>query len=321
MKGKEHFKQFSRRYVQLMAAVLYNCNVKGFAEGKIWKGNSKGLCVPGLNCYSCPGAIASCPLGSLQSALISSKYKFPYYLLGTILLMGLFLGRFTCGFLCPFGLIQELLDKIPTPKIKKSNVTRGLSWIKYALLLIFAILIPVFYSAPGFCKYICPAGTLEAGIPLTIMQEKLRPMLGYIFSWKIFMLVSIVVLCIFAYRGFCRFICPLGAIYSFFQPISFFGIQVDEKKCTHCNACVRSCKMDVKRVCDRECIQCGECIKHCPEDAIHFGVRKLDRKKRILQIVVFALAVVIIIIGLNNNGFNDVKNKAIRLCYECIGIG
>ena len=135
------------------------------------------------------------------------------------------------------------------------------------------------------------------------------------------MLVSIVVLCIFAYRGFCRFICPLGAIYSFFQPISFFGIQVDEKKCTHCNACVRSCKMDVKRVCDRECIQCGECIKHCPEDAIHFGVRKLDRKKRILQIVVFALAVVIIIIGLNNNGFNDVKNKAIRLCYECIGIG
>ena len=276
---REHLKKFSRRYVQLIAAVLYNCNVKGFVSGKIWKGSSKGICAPGLNCYSCPGAVVSCPLGSLQSALVSSKYKFPYYILGTLLLMGLFLGRFICGFLCPFGLIQELLHKIPTPKLEKSKLTRGLTLVKYVLLVIFAVMIPILMGAPGFCKYICPAGTLEAGIPLTIMQEKLRPLIGALFSWKVAMLIVIAAICIFAYRGFCRFLCPLGAIYSFFQPVSFFGVQVDEQKCIHCDACIRNCKMDVKKVCDRECIQCGECIQHCPVDAINIGVRRTDKKK------------------------------------------
>lgn len=321
MKVREHFKKFSRRYVQLITAVLYNCNVKGFSDGTIWKGSSKGVCVPGLNCYSCPGAIASCPLGSLQTALVSSKYKFPYYILGTLLLMGLFLGRFICGFLCPFGLIQEFLHKIPTPKLIKSKITRGLTWIKYAVLIIFVFMIPVIYSAPGFCKYICPAGTLEAGIPLVSLQKKLRPMIGNLFGWKVAVLVVIVALCVFAYRGFCRFLCPLGAIYSFFQPVSFFGIQVDEKKCINCDACIKNCKMDVKKVCDRECIQCGECIQRCPVDAIYFGIRRADRKRRGLQIAMMALAVILIFAGLNNNGFHDLMSKAIRLCYECMGIG
>ena len=321
MKVREHFKKFSRRYVQLISAVLYNCNVKGFANGKIWKGNSKGICAPGLNCYSCPGAVISCPLGSLQSALVSSKYKFPYYILGTLLLMGLFLGRFICGFLCPFGLIQELLHKIPTPKLEKSKLTRGLTLIKYVLLVIFAVMIPIFIGAPGFCKYICPAGTLEAGIPLTIMQEKLRPLIGALFGWKVAMLIVIVAICIFAYRGFCRFLCPLGAIYSFFQPVSFYGVQVDEAKCIHCDACVRNCKMDVKKVCDRECIQCGECIQHCPVDAINIGIRKTDNKKKTVWSLVLIAALILIVVGINNRGFHDVMSKAIRLCYECMGIG
>ncbi len=321
MKVREHFKKFSRRYVQLISAVLYNCNVKGFANGKIWKGNSKGICAPGLNCYSCPGAVISCPLGSLQSALVSSKYKFPYYILGTLLLMGLFLGRFICGFLCPFGLIQELLHKIPTPKLEKSKLTRGLTLIKYVLLVIFAVMIPIFIGAPGFCKYICPAGTLEAGIPLTIMQEKLRPLIGALFGWKVAMLIMILAICIFAYRGFCRFLCPLGAIYSFFQPVSFFGVQVDEAKCIHCDACVRNCKMDVKKVCDRECIQCGECIQHCPVDAINIGIKKTDNKKKTVWSLVLIAALILIAIGINNRGFHDVMSKAIRLCYECMGIG
>ena len=318
---REHFKKFSRRYVQLISAVLYNCNVKGFANGKIWKGNSKGICAPGLNCYSCPGAVISCPLGSLQSALVSSKYKFPYYILGTLLLMGLFLGRFICGFLCPFGLIQELLHKIPTPKLEKSKLTRGLTLIKYVLLVVFAVMIPIFIGAPGFCKYICPAGTLEAGIPLTIMQEKLRPLIGALFGWKVAMLIVIVAICIFAYRGFCRFLCPLGAIYSFFQSVSFFGVQVDEAKCIHCDACVRNCKMDVKKVCDRECIQCGECIQHCPVDAINIGIRKTDNKKKTVWSLVLIAALILIVVGINNRGIHDVMSKAIRLCYECMGIG
>lgn len=341
MKGT--WKRFTRRYVQLLAAVLYNCNFKGFATGKLYQGNVKGVCVPGLNCYSCPGAMAACPLGSLQSALLSSRYKFPYYILGTLLLLGLFLGRFICGFLCPLGFLQELLHKIPTPKLKKSRMTRVLSWLKYGILLLFVIVIPLIALEPGFCKYICPAGTLEAGIPLTALDEALRAMTGALFTWKVVLLVVILLACVFCFRAFCRFLCPLGAIYSFFNPVSFFGIRVDQAKCIHCNACVRNCKLDVKRVCDRECIQCGGCIGNCPVNAIGYGISvkgegkgnvapkegsvRMDRAQqkrwlRIgLQVAVILLAVVLLGFGFETNGFQDLKNKAIRICYECMGIG
>ena len=273
-----HIKKFSRRYMQLIAAVLYNCNFKGFATGKIYKGNIKGLCAPGLNCYSCPGAVVACPLGSLQAALGGSAQKIPFYILGTLLLFGILLGRVICGFLCPFGLLQELLYKIPVPKIKKSRITKILSYVKYVVLGVFVVLIPFIKAAPGFCKYICPAGTLEAGIPLVLLNERLQDQIGFMFSWKVFILAACLLLNSFCYRAFCRFICPLGAIYSFFNPIAFFGVRVDKSKCTGCNACIRICKMDTSRVGDRECIHCGECRKVCPEGAIGYCLRhKTDK--------------------------------------------
>ena len=348
--------QRARRYTQLMAAVLYNCNFRGFVEGKISKGSLKGVCTPGLNCYSCPGAVAACPLGSLQSALVNARYRFPYYILGTLLLMGLFLGRFICGFLCPVGLLQELLHKLPSPKIRKSRATRVLSHLKYILLAVFVILIPLWKLAPGFCKFICPAGTFEAGLPLTFKNKFLRTMTGTLFSWKVLLLTLSAVLCVVCFRAFCRFLCPLGAIYSFFNPVSLFGVRVDQSLCTHCDACVKSCPMDVTKVRDRECIQCGMCISSCPTGAIHFGVKdakwkgsegvsvvsaapshvpipkaaerpvsrtsQFRRRALIITAIILLIAGVSLLgIGLYTGGFQDVMNKAIRICYECIGIG
>lgn len=317
-----------RRYVQLMAAVLYNCNFRGFADGKIYKGSTKGVCVPGLNCYSCPGAAASCPLGSLQTALVGSRYRIPYYILGTILLFGLFLGRFICGFLCPFGLIQDLLHKIPVPKIKKSRVTRLLSLFKYVVLFVFVLIIPLWKLVPGFCKYICPAGTFEAGLPLVFKNPVLRTLTGWLFTWKVFLLCVILLLCMFCFRAFCRFLCPLGAVYSFFQPVSIYGIRVDPDRCTNCGACVQTCPMDVRKVRDRECIHCGQCISSCPEGAIRYGfkdsVKNPGSRKTVLLIVrliLLAIGVTLLIAGILGDGFHDVLNKAIRICHECIGIG
>nr|WP_026494924.1 4Fe-4S binding protein [Butyrivibrio sp. WCD3002] len=266
-------KSHTRQYSQLISAVLYNCHITGFADGRIYKGASKGVCVPGLNCYSCPGAVCACPLGSLQGALAKSAYKLPLYMLGTIILFGIFLGRVICGFLCPFGFLQELIYKLPFPKIKKNRITRALSYLKYVILLLFVVAIPMVKLLPGFCKYICPAGTLEAGIPLVIMDEHLQNQLGLLFSWKVFVLIMCIIACSVCYRAFCRFICPLGAIYSFFNPIAFFGMKVDKEKCTGCNACIHFCKMDTKKVGDHECIHCGECASVCPEGAISCGRR------------------------------------------------
>lgn len=267
--------RFRRRVIQLFSALLYNANITGFFSGKIYSGALKSVCVPGLNCYSCPGAVAACPLGSLQVSFGSLKYgKLSFYVLGTLLLFGALMGRAICGFLCPFGLIQELLYKIPTPKIKKSRITRELSVIKYAVLAIFVVALPIMYvirdgtAVPGFCKYICPAGTLEGGLPILALNPQLREMAGGLFGWKLGVLVVILIGSVFLFRLFCRFLCPLGAIYSFFNRTAPLGVRVAPHECTGCGACVRYCKLDVKQVNDRECVRCGECARVCPTGAI-----------------------------------------------------
>lgn len=262
-------KKHARRLTQIVTAVLYNCNITGFARGSIYKGGLKNGCVPGLNCYSCPGAVGACPLGSLQSALLSSKYRFPYYVLGLLILFGVLLGRFICGFLCPFGLLQDLLYKIPSKKIKKSKATRILSYLKYAVLAVFVVIVPVCLHVPAFCKYICPAGTLEGGVFLSITNPTVRSMLGTLFSWKAAVLVLILTAAVFCFRCFCRFLCPLGAFYSLFNRFSVVKMVVDEQKCTNCGACEKFCKTDIRKVGDRECIQCGECEHICSACAIH----------------------------------------------------
>lgn len=266
-----------RRLIQIYAALLYNANIKGFINGRIFKGATKNACVPGLNCYSCPGAIASCPLGALQNALAESGTRAPTYVIGIIVLFGLILGRTVCGFLCPVGLGQELLYKIKTPKLKKNRVTRVLSYFKYVLLVALVIVVPLVYFAPGFCEYICPAGTFEGGIGLLANKANsgLLAILGPLFTWKFMLLVLIVVGSIFVFRIFCRFLCPLGALYGFFCKIALLGVKLDKNKCTDCGLCIGVCKMDTKKVGDHECIQCGECIAVCPSKAISWKGSKL----------------------------------------------
>ena len=151
-----------RTLIQILTAFLYNGNLPGFLNGRIWQGPSKSICVPGLNCYSCPGALGACPLGALQSSLSGVLLRFPFYVLGLMLLFGLLLGRTVCGWLCPFGFIHELLYKIPSPKFAKNKATRTLTKLKYIIGLLFVIILPIvfFYvvgvGAPAFCKYICP---------------------------------------------------------------------------------------------------------------------------------------------------------------------
>lgn len=273
-----------RKIIQLYSALLFNVNFKGFTSGNIYQGKTKKMCVPGLNCYSCPGAVGACPLGSLQGA-ISADRSTLYYMCGILVIFGVMLGRAICGWLCPFGFIQELLYKIKTPKLKKNKVTRLLSYFKYVVLVFFVFIVPIMYAfrdtpLPAFCKYICPAGTLEGGIGLLAnkVNASYFSMLGPLFTWKFLILISVCVISVFVFRMFCRFICPLGALYGFFNKISFFGIKVDNSKCTNCSLCVSKCKMDIKKVGDHECISCGECISVCPTKAISYKGSGLFRK-------------------------------------------
>jgi len=280
------FAQLKRHIIQLLAAMLYNLNFQGFATGSIYQGNLKGVCVPGLNCYSCPGAIAACPIGSLQASLVASDQKLPFYIIGTILAFGALLGRTVCGWLCPFGLFQDLIDKIPLPKIRKGTWSKILTWGKYVVLVALVVVAPVVLlfttgiGTPAFCAWLCPAGTLEAGIPLLSANEGLRFMMGTLFNWKVGTLALLLGAAMFIYRPFCRFLCPLGALYSFFNRFALLRYRVDEAKCIGCEICLNVCKMDIKKVSDRECIQCGACVAACESDAIRFTLRDmLERSK------------------------------------------
>lgn len=280
-------KKNKRHIIQILFMALTNGYVMGFIEGKIYKGNLKKYCVPGLNCYSCPGALGSCPIGSIQAVLAEGNFRFTFYIAAFLLFFGSVLGRFVCGFLCPFGLFQDLLYKIPfVRKFKNLPGHKVLVWLKYLILLLFVILLPMLavdmfgMGKPWFCKYICPSGTFMGGIPLLISNEQLRAFTGTLFYVKLAILILIVLLSIIVYRPFCKYICPLGAIYSVFNPIAFYKYKVDKDKCTGCGACENVCKMGIKvyeKPNSLECIRCGDCIKACPHKAI--GHDKIFRSR------------------------------------------
>ena len=276
-----------RKIMQLYFGLLLNANMKGYITGaNIFQGESKIICAPGMNCYSCPGAVGACPLGSLQGSFHAGKSTV-FYVFGILMLYGLMFGRMICGWICPFGFIQDLLHKIKTPKVKKSPVTRALSYLKYVLLVFFVVFVPLMYAfkdraLPAFCKYICPAGTLEGG--MLQLSHKLAgniylSSLKYLFTWKFMLMVSMMVGCIFIFRLFCRFVCPLGALYGLFNRISIFGVKVDNSKCTDCGLCVKHCKVDIKKVGDQECVACGDWVSVCPTKAIVWKGPKIFLKE------------------------------------------
>ncbi len=261
-----------QRKAQLISAALVNGYILGFQKGKIFTGSTKAFCVPVLNCYSCPGALGACPIGSLQAALGRGK-GFPFYVLGLLTLFGVLLGRAVCGLLCPFGLIQDLLYKIPVPKLKvPRSLDRVLRWLKYLVLLVMVVLLPLFalteagVTIPYFCKYICPAGTLEGGIPLMLGDPSLRALAGALFSWKFFVMLLILAAAMFISRPFCRYLCPLGAFYALFSRFSLFQMRLDKDKCVGCKKCERVCPMAVevtKNINSTECVRCGKCKDVC----------------------------------------------------------
>lgn len=226
---KKHF----RTVIQILTTLIYNFNIKGLFNGHLFKGATKGACIPGLNCYSCPAAGFSCPIGALQQSYIKLRRGVNTYVLGTLMLFSVAFGRFVCGYACPFGFLQELLYKLPGKKLRSR--LEYFTWIKYAVLFFFVIAMPMAVSVirgtgyPAFCKYICPQGTIAGGL-LMMADESLRSLFGAQFIKKLIILAIILILSVFIYRPFCRIICPLGAIYGLFNSVALIRINVDSSK-------------------------------------------------------------------------------------------
>lgn len=269
-----------RLAIQIAWLALTNGYIRGFASSPvhIYSGALKNICVPGLNCYSCPGALFACPVGSLQAVLSGGMFKFSAYVFGMLAFFGTICGRAICAFLCPFGLVQELIYRIPFFKKRKNfPAHKILVWMRYVVLALFVIILPLTaidefgMGLPWFCKYICPSGTLLAGIPLVAGNEALRSAVGILFSWKMCVLLFFLLVSLWTWRPFCKYVCPLGALYGLFNRVAIYKFKIDTEKCTECGACQRVCKADIKvwkNPNSADCIRCGDCVHSCPVNAI-----------------------------------------------------
>ena len=277
-----------RKIIQVLAALISNGHLSGFITGQIYSGPLKRFCVPGMNCYSCPGALGACPIGALQAVVGGRKPKFAFYVLGYLALIGVLVGRFICGWLCPFGLFQELIHKIPVKKITiPEKMDKMLRKLKYVFLIVFVILLPVILrdemgiSAPYFCKWLCPVGMLDGGIPLLILNKAMRPAAHFLYVWKLAILIGFIVLSMIINRPFCKYMCPLGAFYGLFHKFSFMQLKCDKVTCIDCGACAKICKMQVdpsKTPQSAECIRCGECVEVCPVGALELSMKNANKQ-------------------------------------------
>ena len=275
-----------RRLVQTLVTLGTNGYLLFPFTLDIYKGPFKAICHPGLNCYACPAALLSCPVGAVQNFLGTIRASTGYFpkvgsvVLGYLGFIGVLVGRLPCGWLCPFGFIQDLIYKIPSPKF---FLWRPLRWGKYIVLVGLAVLAPLFIvdqfglGEPWFCKLLCPAGTLLGAFPLLAIKPALWKTLGFWFWNKIFWLILIVVCAMLISRFFCRVFCPLGAFYSLFSRVNLVRLEFTEGNCVHCLSCVPACPTGVRpyeEMDSRECILCLKCVDACRFGALNVGMRR-----------------------------------------------
>jgi len=294
-----------RRFVQFASLITFNSYWAGFyltfrdKAATIYQGQLKSACIPGLHCYSCPSSVTACPIGSIQFWLNNAKNNFRLetlnlvglYVIGFLGMIGALVGRAACGWLCPFGLFQDLMYKIPAPI--RLRIPRFLKYFKYIVLLVAVFLLPLLLVdefgmglGPWFCKTICPSGTLVGGIPLLIADPELRSQIHIYFPIKLTILIFFMLWMIVSKRPFCRTTCPLGAFWSFFNRTSIVRVRVDHTLCDDCNSCQAVCPVDIyppTEVMSGECIRCMNCVNTCQVNAMKIEIAGFENGRSILE--------------------------------------
>ncbi len=231
--------------------------------------------LPFLNCQACEMAVGACPIGSLQ--VFFKEMKPPFFILGMLILLGISLGRWICGWLCPFGTISDLFNKISL----KIKIPQFLTYGKYLslILVMLSLIIPF-----TFCSWLCPSGLLYGLLPYYLTTGKEAFFLNSMALYHI--ILGLVFLFLFIFisgRLFCRILCPLGGILGLFNKISYVRIIHNKELCKSCLLCVKSCPMGVDLgkggfANISNCIMCSRCVKLCPQKARGWSYRNAKCK-------------------------------------------
>ncbi len=217
--------------------------------------------VPGcvFHCYACPLATVACPIGLM--AQFAALHVIPLMAIGVLVVVGALVGTAVCGWACPFGFMQDLLARIPTPKF---SLPSWMGYGRYMTLIGLVLIVPVLFGAEHwlfFCN-VCPAGAIEGAMGQSIYR-------GQLFipnTIKIVVTLLVLGLALFTYRPWCRVLCPLGGIFALFNRGSLLYLHYNAERCTECNLCRSRCKYDVKldqSINNGSCVRCLECT-NCP---------------------------------------------------------
>ncbi len=260
-----------KRIIQILATIIVNGYFPAIYKGGIYQGSLKRVCWPVLNCWGCPTAMYGCPAGGLQHFI--GLQLIPWVVLGILGTVGAAVGRMACGWICPFGLFQDLLFKIRSFKMRMPVFFK---FFKYGVLVLVAGLVVYKVGEPWFCK-LCPDGLLIAGFPLVLFDKTgdLRALIGWHYYMKIAIFILIVLSSITMKRFFCRSMCIIGAVYSIFNRFSFTKLRLNKDKCRECGSCQNVCPMDVpvyKQQNHIDCIRCLDCVYKCPSKALKYGI-------------------------------------------------
>ena len=241
--------------------------------------------LPILNCQACEMSTGGCPIGMIQWSLINKR--FPAYSLGIVLLFAALLGRVVCGWLCTFGLISDLLDRYMYIKgvRNKFRPIFAMNFVKYFVIIFIGS--AFIWTVPYFCIFICQSANIYGLVPywLTSGLEGFKQAFSagtWLHTILVFHLSSIAVMLVFAIlfggRWFCKFVCPLGAVYGLFNYISPIQVVHIDSKCTNCKRCIKECPMNVdlkrnKFIDVTSCIRCGKCTKICSARKFKIGFK------------------------------------------------
>jgi polyferredoxin len=166
-------------------------------------------------------------------------------------------GRFFCGKLCPLGIVQRLLHKIPFPlKAQTFPGDRQLRYLKYGVLALW-----VGANVLGFAASTRNNESSSGVASLSLIGA----------------LAGAVALCAVINRPLCRYLCPAGLALGWANQIPLGKMRIDHTSCTSCGLCSKVCPMGItpyKTPNSVECIRCDKCIKACPHHALAVELNK-----------------------------------------------
>jgi polyferredoxin len=236
------------------------------------------MCSPVFHCYACPLSTFACPIGVI--AQFSALHIFPFIAIGLLIAVGALFGSLICGWVCPFGFLQDLVAKVPTPRF---DLPKWTGYFRYVILIATVLAIPYFFGEehPLFVCRICPAGALEAAVPNMVGQAIAGKEIVWPNAVKLAVLSLFLIAIFFMRRPWCRLLCPLGATFSLFNRVSAFFLRFNAGECTYCERCHKLCEYGIepeKAPNALRCVRCLECTR-CSPEALTLG-SVFERSKR-----------------------------------------